>query len=80
MTLGPPSIIDFRHKEKNNSVVEKWQKDQKAKENNFVVPVTGAVLNWNLLWDWDCLIWQRGSNIQDLLLQNQRKNWDRKGW
>ena len=59
MRLGPPSIIDCRHKEKKSSVVEKWRKDhQKAKKNSFVVPVTGVVvLNWNLLLDWDCLIW-----------------------
>jgi len=75
VTLGPPSIIGCRHK-------EKWQKDHpKAKKNSFVTPVTRVVvLNWNLLLDWDCLIWQRVSNIQGLLLQNQRKSWDRKEW
>lgn len=75
MTLGPPSIIGCRHK-------EKWRKDhQKAKKNSFVTPLTRVVvLNWNPLLDWDCLIWQRVSNIQGLLLQNQRKSWDRKEW
>ena len=76
MMSGPPSIIDCQHK-------EKWQKDhQKAKKNSFVAPVTEVVvvLNWNLLLDWDCLLWQRVSNIPGLLLLNRRKSWERKGW
>jgi hypothetical protein len=55
--------------------------DQKARTNNFVAPVTRAmVLTRNLLVDWDCLVWQRASNIRGLLPQNQRESWDRKGW
>lgn len=76
-----PSYKQQNNRSSQNSVVEKWQKDQKAKRNNFAGPVTGAVmLERNVLLDWDCLIWQRVLNIRGLLPQSQRKSWDRKEW